>query len=307
MIMKGNKIIVLGSSNTDMMIQSERLPKPGETILGGTFLMNAGGKGANQAVAAARLGGNVTFIAKVGDDSFGEKSIDLYKKEGIHTNYITKDAFSPSGIALINVDQQGENSIVVAMGANGTLVSEDLKISETEIKQAKVLLMQLEIPMDTVEYAANLAHSNGVKVILNPAPAQDLSEKLLKCLDIIILNETEAEMISNVKVLDFETAKVAANEIVKKGVDKVIITMGSHGAMLKDGDKYLEVLAHKVKAVDATAAGDTFCGAIAVAICEGKSLEEATCFANKCSAITVTKMGAQTSIPTLHEVNTSNL
>ena len=305
--MKKTKTVVLGSSNTDMMVQSERLPKPGETILGGTFFMNAGGKGANQAVAAARLGGNVTFICKVGDDLFGRQSVDLYQKEGINTNFITIDKSNPSGIALINVDKQAENCIVVAMGANGTLVTDDLKNAEKEIIDARILFMQLEIPMATVEYAAQLAHDHGVKVILNPAPAQHLSDKLLKCLDIIILNETEAEMISGVKVIDFESAKKSVTVIVDKGVKKVIITMGSHGAILKEEDTYLEVVAHKVKAVDTTAAGDTFCGAIAVAICEGQSLEDATKFANRCSAITVTKMGAQSSIPTLEEVLASNL
>lgn len=300
--MERKKIIVLGSCNTDMVIKSDRIPVPGETILGGAFMMNSGGKGANQAVAAARLGGDVTFIAKTGNDLFGKQSVQQYKEEGINTDYIVSDPNLPSGVALITVDKGGENCIVVAMGANSTLVPEDFKKAEDELKSAEVLLMQLETPIATIEYAAQFANANGVKVILNPAPAQSLSDTLLSNLYMLILNETEAELISGIKVENFADAHKAAKAISDKGVKKVIITMGSHGSMCKDGDNYLEIPAHKVNAADTTAAGDTYCGAVAVAIAEGKSLEEGIKFATKCSAVTVTKMGAQASIPTRKEV-----
>lgn len=304
--MERKKIFVLGSCNTDMVIKSDRLPVPGETILGGTFIMNPGGKGANQAVAAARLGGNVTFITKTGNDLFGKQSVQQYNEEHIDTQYISSDPNNPSGVALITVDKSGENCIVVAMGANSTLVPADFKNAEDDLKKAGVLLMQLETPMSTIEYAAELGNKNGVKVILNPAPAQSLSKVLLSNLYMLIANETEAEMISGIKVKTFSDAEKAADEIYAKGVEKIIITMGSQGALLKDGDHFFEIPAYKVQAMDTTAAGDTFCGAIAVAIAEGKTLEEGVKFATKCSAITVTKMGAQSSIPTRKEVDSTS-
>lgn len=300
--MKKNKIVVLGSCNTDMVVKSSRLPVPGETILGGTFMMNPGGKGANQAVAAARLGGAVTFITKTGNDLFGRQSVELYNDEGINTDFILSDPNLPSGVALITVDGRGENCIVVASGANGTLSPEDVKDAEKTIADAGVLLMQLEVPMDTVEYAAKIAKQNDVKVILNPAPAQSLSNDLLENIYMLIPNETEAEIISGIKVTDWDSAKKAADAICAKGVDTVVITMGSRGALLKEGSEYHEIPALKVEAVDTTAAGDTFCGAISVAISEGLGLVDAIKFANRCSAVTVTRMGAQASIPHRREI-----
>lgn len=302
--MKTNKIVVLGSCNTDMVVKSSRLPVPGETILGGTFMMNPGGKGANQAVAAARLGGNVTFVTKTGNDLFGRQSIELYNDENINTEFISSDPDLPSGVALITVDGEGENCIVVASGANGSLSPADVKDAEKEIASADILLMQLEVPIETVEYAAKMAKKSGVKVILNPAPAQSLSNDLLSNIHMIIPNETEAEIISGIKVTDVESAKKAADMICSKGVDIVVITMGSAGALIKEGNQYHQIPALRVKAVDTTAAGDTFCGAISVALSEGKSLVDAIKFANQCSAITVTRMGAQASIPYRKEVLT---
>lgn len=301
--MMRKKIVVLGSSNTDMMVKSSHLPLPGETVLGDTFMMNAGGKGANQAVAAARLGGDVIFIAKTGNDLFGQQSIDLYNVEKINTDYIYTDKELPSGVALITVDHKGENSIVVAPGANGTLIPDDIKSAEEEIKSANILLMQFEVPMETVIYAAKIAKENGVKVIVNPAPAQDIPDDLLRHTYMLIPNETEAEIISGIKVTDWDSARLAANAIYQKGVDIVVITLGGLGALLKDGDTFYEIPALKVKAVDTTAAGDTYCGAISVALSEGKSLVEALEFATKCSAVTVTRMGAQASIPHRNEIN----
>ncbi|GIL24121.1 MAG: ribokinase [Bacteroidota bacterium] len=296
------KIIVIGSCNTDMVIKTDRLPTPGETVLGGTFLMNAGGKGANQAVTAARQGGQVTFISKTGNDVFGKQSVELYNSEGINTDYIFSDAKNPSGVALITVDSHGENCIVVASGANGSLSAADIESARTEIESGSIVLMQLEIPIDTVEYAAELASNKGISVILNPAPARTLSEKLLKCLYVITPNEHEAEMLSGIKVTDWTTAKKAADVISSKGVNNVVITMGSQGAFVKEQDEYYTVEATKVTAVDTTAAGDSFSGAFCVALAEGKSIKDAVKVATRVAAITVTRMGAQSSIPYRNEL-----
>ena len=296
------KIIVIGSCNTDMVIKTDRLPTPGETVLGGTFLMNAGGKGANQAVTAARQGGQVTFISKTGNDVFGKQSVELYNSEGINTDYIFSDAKNPSGVALITVDSHGENCIVVASGANGSLSAADIESARTEIESGSIVLMQLEIPIDTVEYAAELASNKGISVILNPAPARTLSEKLLKCLYVITPNEHEAEMLSGLKVTDWTTAKKAADVISSKGVNNVVITMGSQGAFVKEQDEYYTVEATKVTAVDTTAAGDSFSGAFCVALAEGKSIKDAVKVATRVAAITVTRMGAQSSIPYRNEL-----
>ena len=295
--MISNKIVVLGSCNTDMVIKSEKLPAPGETILGGTFMMNPGGKGANQAVAASRLGGNVTFITKTGNDVFGHQSFELYKKENINIDYIFFDPTNPSGVALITVDAAGENCIVVASGANKNLLPEDIDKAREMILTANILMMQLEIPLETVEYAARIAADNRIKVILNPAPACYLSPSLLQHLYMIIPNATEAEILSGVKVKDWESARKAAEIIGHKGVDIVVITLGSLGALLKEGDRYVQIPGEKVEVVDTTAAGDTFCGALAVALSEGKDLVESIVFANTCASVTVTRMGAQNSIP----------
>jgi ribokinase len=291
------KIVVIGSCNTDMVVKSDRLPVPGETILGGAFMMNPGGKGANQAVAVARLGGNVTFISKTGNDLFGKQSIEMFGDENINTDYIFSDPQLPSGVALIMVDTYGENCIVVASGANASLSKEDIEKARYLIEDADILLMQLEIPMETVEYAASLAYKKGIKVVLNPAPASFLSTGLLECLYAIVPNKTEAEMLSGIKVSDQDSAKQAADIISSKGVDIVVITLGSAGAFIKDGNNYYNVPVEKIKAVDTTAAGDTFCGALCVAISEGLSIEEAVKFANKASGFTVMREGAQSAIP----------
>ena len=297
------RIVVIGSCNTDMVINTERLPRPGETIIGGNFFMNAGGKGANQAVAAARLGGDVCFVAKVGNDHFGSHAIEQYKAEGIDVQQISIDSEQPSGVALIMVDNKGENCIAVASGANALLSPEDINRAEEAIDNGDIVLMQLETPMETVEYAASMAHSKGKKVILNPAPALPLPETLLKNLYMIIANETEAEFISGIRITDMESVCRAADIIGDKGVENVVITLGSKGAFIKENGAYHKVPALKVKAVDATAAGDTFCGALCVALAEQKGILEAVEFANRCAAITVTRMGAQSSLPYRSEVD----
>ena len=296
------KIVVIGSCNTDMVINMERLPLPGETLLGGKFFMNPGGKGANQAVAAARLGGKVLFIAKVGNDPFGVRAVDQYKAEGIGTKHVLVDKEHPSGVALILVDAHGENSIAVASGANAHLMPQDIDNARGAIEDGDILLMQLETPLETVEHAALLANQLGKKVILNPAPAHPLPESLLRNLYMLIANETEAEYISGIQITDMNSVARAADIICGKGVENVVITLGSKGAFVKERGAYHQVQGLKVKAVDATAAGDTFCGALCVALAEGKSITEAVEFANRAAAITVTRMGAQSSLPYRREV-----
>jgi ribokinase len=299
------RILVIGSSNTDMVIKTEKIPVPGETILGGKFLLNPGGKGANQAVAAARLGGKVTFVTKRGNDLFGNQAVGLFMREGIDTQYIVKDPELPSGVALITVDSKGENSIVVAPGSNGNLLQEDIPLKIFNSGKFGILLLQLEIPLKTVEYSARLASENNIKVILNPAPAQGLTDNLLKYIWLLIPNETETEILSGIKVHDNSSADEATTALQKKGVKNIIITMGEAGAYVKSENFTGMVPGIKVNAVDTTAAGDVFNGAIAVALSEGKDLKEAVAFANKAASISVTRMGAQASAPYRNEVDSN--
>ena len=297
------QILVVGSSNTDMVIKAAHLPRPGETILGGTFFMNPGGKGANQAVAIARLGGPVTFICKTGSDIFGHQSQQLFEEEGINTSYVFSDSGNPSGVALITVDEKAENCIVVASGANANLLPSDLEKAEEAIERADLVLMQLEVPMETVCFVADIAWQKGKKVILNPAPAHPLPADLLRHLYLITPNETEAEMITGVKITDESSAGEAARALSGMGVQHVIITLGSKGALIYSNGKAEMVPALKVEAVDTTAAGDVFNGALTVAMSEGRSLKEAARFACKASAISVTRVGAQSSAPYRNEVD----
>jgi ribokinase len=296
-------IVVIGSSNTDMVIKSDHLPAPGETILGGSFFMNPGGKGANQAVAAKRLGGNVTFIAKVGDDMFGEGAVRLFREEGIDTEYMLTDPLHPSGVALITVDQKAENTIVVASGANAHLFPADLAGATKVIQNAAFVLMQLEIPLETVNYAAELAAAHGSKVILNPAPACPLPAELFKHISIITPNETEAEMLTGIPVTDTDSTRAAAMVLRMKGIETVIITLGAKGAFISGPQTELMVPAPVVKAVDTTAAGDVFNGALAVALAEGMDMADAVDFGCRAAAISVTRLGAQAAAPYRNEVN----
>lgn len=290
-------ITVIGSSNTDMVIQSSKLPAPGETIIGGKFLMNPGGKGANQAVAVARMGGDVTFVAKTGNDVFGKQAIQLFQKEGIATDFMITDDDNPSGVALIMVDNKGENCISVALGSNGTLNGRDIDKAKSRIEASPILLMQLEIPLSTVEYVAGLAEKGKNKIILNPAPAQELSNELLQSIYLLTPNTSEAEILTGMKVKNTGSVQKAAIALKERGVENVIITLGAEGAyVLADGISEM-VPAPVVRAIDTTAAGDTFNGAIAVAIGEGAGIIEAVKFANHAASISVTRMGAQVSIP----------
>ena len=291
------RIAVIGSTNTDMVITGRRIPVPGETVSGGRFMMNPGGKGANQAVAVARLAakkGACLFIAKVGDDVFGRDTTKRRKKEGIAARLVV-DTNEPSGTALILVDAKGQNVISVALGANGTLSPDDIAPFKHEIEGSSVLLMQLETPLETVAWAAKVAHDASVPVVLNPAPARKLPKSLYALVDWITPNETEAEMLTGVKVTDAASATKAAAVLMKRGVRHVVITMGAKGCWC--GDEGRMFPARKVRAVDCVAAGDTFNGALAVAIAEGRPVAEALAFAQKAAAISVTRPGAQSSVP----------
>ena len=296
------RIIVIGSSNTDMVVKSKSLPGPGETIMGGTFFMNAGGKGANQAVAAARLGGDVLFVAKVGNDIFGRQSIDGFKKENVNTDFVLIDEKNPSGTALIMVNEEGENCIVVAPGANAHLMPTDIE-QVKDINEAEIILMQLEIPMITIASVSKKAKAILQKVIVNPAPAQNLSDEILNGLFLITPNETEATFLTGIKVYDEITASQAAEIFLRKGVQNVIITLGKQGAYFQNNTQSFKINAPVVQAIDSTAAGDTFSGALVVALTEGLDWENAVKFAVEAASISVTRMGAQSSIPYREEIN----
>lgn len=295
-------ILVIGSANTDMVIKTNYFPAPGETVLGGVFLMNPGGKGANQAVAAARLGGQVTFITKVGNDIFGRQARQQLEQEGIAADYVLTDPENPSGVALITVDEKGENTIVVAPGANGTLSVADVEQAEAGFAAADVILLQLEIPLATVAYAAQLAQQRDKNVILNPAPAAFLPDELYQNLFLITPNRAEAEVLTGITIRDLPAAERAARHLHGKGVRNIVITLGTEGAFAYNEQVAQLIPAQRVTAVDTTAAGDVFNGALAVGLAEGLALPAAVAFANQAAAISVTRMGAQASAPFRREL-----
>jgi len=294
------KIVVIGSSNTDMVVKTERIPAPGETMLGGEFVMVPGGKGANQAVAAARLGADVTFVARVGDDAFGRTAIQNFEREGINTSFIVTDPRAASGIALIIVDKNGENSIAVAPGANMRLTPDDVLKARGAIEQADIVVLQFEVPMETVEAGVRLAKECGAKVLVNPAPAAKAPPGILPMTDVLTPNRIEAATLLNSS--REEDPSRLAGELLQSGVGAAIITLGSDGVLIGQSGERGWIPAVKVDAVDTTAAGDAFTGALAVGLADGSDLKSAAQFAVYAAAASVTRMGAQSSLPTREEV-----
>jgi ribokinase len=295
-------ILVVGSSNTDMIIKVPKIPKPGETILGGEFTTAAGGKGANQAVAAARAGGQVAFIARVGTDIFGDQAIKGFRQDHINVDNVRRDDKAPSGVALIFVAENGENSIAVASGANANLTPKDVTAASKAFQSADILIMQLETPIETIKAAAMSASQNGVPIILNPAPAQALDDDLLRTITILTPNESETELLTGIHVDSDAAAERAAKALRQRGVATVIITLGAKGCFVDSADYEGLIPGFKVRAVDTTAAGDVFNGALAVALAEGKPIADAVIFANAAAALSVTKLGAQPSAPSREEI-----
>lgn len=297
-----SKLVVLGSVNADHVLQVESFPRPGETLHGHSYAVIPGGKGANQAVAAARLGADVAFIACVGDDDFGHKMRQQFIDEGMNSEAVMGESNTPTGIAMIQVAATGENSICISAEANARLTPERIKPHHHLIASADTLLMQLETPIETIEVAARVAKDAGTKVVLNPAPAQALSDDLLQLIDVITPNETEAELLTGIAVTDTASAQEAANVLHTKGIASVMITLGSQGVWVSEEGAGKQVGGFRVEAIDTTAAGDTFNGALLTALQKGCKLDEAIRFAHAAAAITVTRTGAQTSIPHLAEV-----
>ena len=298
------KIVVVGSLNMDLVVRVPKIPEPGETILGNGFATFPGGKGANQAVAAARLGADVTMIGQVGSDSFGEALIENLNNEGVQTEFVAVDRTEATGVALITVDADGQNSIAVASGANYTFTSKQVNQAWNKLNDVDILVMPLETPPDTIIAATKLARESHAKVILNPAPARPLTKELLSMIDVIVPNELEVIQIVNFLGSPVNEIQDAVNILLDYGVGAVVTTLGSDGAEIFEKDKKsLHLTQYDVDIVDTTAAGDAFIGAFAVGLGEGKSLYDACCFANAAGALTVTKAGAQPSLPKRIEVD----
>jgi ribokinase len=296
------RVLVVGSSNTDMIIRVPRIPRPGETVLGGEFAMAPGGKGANQAVAAARAGGRVTFVARIGDDLFGREALEGFGRDGIDTRFVLTTPGAPSGIALITVDERGENCISVASGANALLSAADVERAGEAFAPADIVLLQLESPLETVAAAAREAAKRGVPVILNPAPARDLGDDLLRLITVLTPNELEAELLTGMAVRDERSAREAALRLRGRGPGTVVVTLGERGVYALSEGFDGPAPAFRVRALDTTAAGDVFNGALAVALAEKRPLPEALRFAQAAAAMSVSRPGAQPSAPARAEI-----
>jgi ribokinase len=295
------RIVVIGSSNTDMVIRVPHLPGPGETVLGNKFQMINGGKGANQAIAAARAGGDVIFLSCVGNDNFGRNAVELLIEEGIDTSNIKTDNSEPSGVAMINVAGSGENSISVAPGANSLLLPRDIEKSASVIHKADMILMQLEIPLETVYKSIEIASEYKVPVILNPAPARKMDPEMLKLVDYITPNRQEAMELASVGKNNIENEELIA-ELKLLGINTIIITLGEQGVLYSGNGRFGFQDGNKVKVVDTTAAGDTFNGYLAVFLAKGDTLDNAIRMANRAASLSVTRLGASTSIPHLKDI-----
>ena len=299
------KICVIGSLNMDLVVNVDEMPKKGQTLIGSKFREIPGGKGGNQAVAASRLGGDVRMIGKVGDDGFGQRLLNQLKADKVNTDYIQVEE-GPSGVAVITVDKNAENSIVVSPGANFKLTESDIDKCIDAIKESNVVVIQLETPIDTIKYALEKSKELGKFTILNPAPAVKLGDDIIKNVDLLTPNETELEILSGVSIESEEDIQKAANIMIQKGVKQLIVTLGSKGSLYLDKDKIEFKKSYKVEAIDTTAAGDSYTGALSVAFSQGKSIDEAMDFASKVGALCVTKVGAQTSIPNLYDIENYN-
>ena len=294
-------ICVIGSLNMDLVVNVDTMPKPGQTIIGSNFKEVPGGKGANQAVAMARLNGNVSMIGKVGEDGFGQTLINSRKNDKVDTTYI-QTSKGATGVALITVDKNAQNSIVVSPGANFEVKEDDIDNNIEAIKNSDIVVLQLETPLNTIKYALNKAKELNKYTILNPAPAVKLDDEIIKNVDLLTPNETELEIISGVSIETEEDIQKAAQIMIEKGVKELIVTLGSKGSLYINKEKSMFKKAYKVEAVDTTAAGDSYTGALAVALSQDKNIEDAMDFASKVGALSVLKEGAQSSLPTLEDV-----
>jgi ribokinase len=301
------EILEVGSLNMDLVVQMPAIPRPGETLLGGPFATFPGGKGANQAVAAARLGSHVTMVGRVGGDAFGEQMLQIIKNEGIEARFIVVDPKTATGVALITVDSQGQNSIAVASGANFSLTADDVRRAWKQIPKVDLLVMPLETPIETIRTAARIAKQRGARVILNPAPARELDDELMSMIDVIVPNEGEAERLTGLTLDRTQDVRKAGIALLQRGVGSAVITLSEKGALLVEGGlekPVFEIIpAYPVRVVDTTAAGDGFVGALATGLGEGLSLREAAYFASAAAAISVTRTGAQPSLPYRSEVD----
>lgn len=297
-----NKIVVIGSSNVDLLMKMDHLPEKGETVTDAVFMQVYGGKGANQAVAAARAGGNVAFVNCVGEDAYTPQMVKNYKNDGIDTNFVFNEKGMASGHALIMIGGEGMNYLSVAPGANYELTPAKIDGAMPVIDEAVMLVMQYEIPEETIKYVIDLANKKNIPVMWNVAPARAFDFAYIPKVNILVLNEVEAGFLAEMPVENQSDAEKAADILINKGVEKVIITLGAQGAFVVTKDEKVSVPAFKVKAVDTTAAGDTFCGSLAVAIVEEKSLKDSLLFASAAAAISVTRMGAQPSAPSRTEI-----
>jgi ribokinase len=300
------KIAVIGSTNLDLVFQTKHFPKPGETLKSKKFDTFSGGKGSNQAIAASRLGGEVAFISKIGNDDFGQKSLDALKHSKVNTDYVFKDNDNASGVAVIIINEKGENSIIISPGANDHLTTEDIDASITAIEESSIVLIQLEIALKIVEYTLKSVNHFNKKIILNPAPMHPLEDWMYEKIYLITPNESESESLTGIQINDIKTASQAADYFLNKGVKNVVITLGSKGAFFKNKKEEFLIPAKKVKVVDTTGAGDVFNGALAVALGESKNWKEIIEFAITASTISVGKLGAQSASPYRSEINKIN-
>ncbi len=296
-------ILIIGSLNMDLIVRAPHIPAPGETILGHAFSTAPGGKGANQAVAAAKLGAPVKMIGRVGADDFGRQLRSQLNAVGVDTQFVLDDTDAATGVALISVSDDGQNSIIVAPGANGRVTQNDIDVARDAIRNARVVVAQLEIPLEVVGYALRVAHDAGALTILNPAPAQRLSRDVLHDADVIIPNETEASQLTNLRVTDFLSATQAASALREMGARRVIITLGGKGALWLDENANAQHIApFEIQAVDTTAAGDAFVGALTAALARAQDWETSLRTASAAGALAATKLGAQPSLPTRAEL-----